>query len=373
MKWSFRIAEIRGIGIFVHATFLVLVAIVVASHWAADRDLAKALEGAVFMLALFGCIVLHELGHALTAARFGIRTRDITLYPIGGVARLERMPEEPRHELAVALAGPAVNVAIAGLLFAGLRLAGVPIPFADALGSANPVLVRLMWLNCGLAAFNLLPAFPMDGGRVLRAALATRLDYTRATQIAAGAGQAMALLFGLIGFFANPFLMFIALFVWIGAAQEAGLVEMRAALRGLSVARAMETRIRTLAPEDPLARAVEETLASAQQDFPVLERGVLIGLLTRQDLLLGLANRGADAAVAGSMQRDVPRLASDEGLEAAFRRIEERGLRTLPVFEGDALVGLLTLDNVGDLLAIRSALRLQPQGARRAGGEPTRR
>ncbi len=357
VKWSFKIAEFRGIGVFVHATFLILIGFVVMSHWAVGHDLAKTLEGVAFVLALFACVVLHEFGHALTAARYGIRTRDITLLPIGGVARLERMPENPRHELWVALAGPAVNVVIAAGLFVLLGLFGTAaISFERFSVTDGSLLERLMFVNLGLAAFNLLPAFPMDGGRVLRAALATRLEYTRATQIAASAGQAMALLFGLIGFFTNPFLLFIALFVWIGAAQEAGLVEMRAALAGIPVVRAMETVFRVLAPGDSLAHAVDETLASAQQDFPVVEGGIVVGLLTRQTLLEGLARRGADSKVDESMLREFVSVETSEMLDSAFRRLEGKTSRTMPVLHAGTLVGLVTLDNVGDLVAIRSAL-----------------
>lgn len=365
MKWSFKIAEFRGIGVFVHATFLILIGFVVLSHWAVGHDIAKTLEGVAFVLALFTCVVLHEFGHALTAARFGIRTRDITLLPIGGVARLERMPEEPLHELWVALAGPAVNVAIAAAIFVALQVFGAAIGPVERLSvTGGSIFERLMFVNIGLAAFNLLPAFPMDGGRVLRAALATRLDYTRATQIAASAGQAMALLFGLVGFFTNPFLMFIALFVWIGAGQEASLVVMRAALAGIPVVRAMETVFRVLAPSDLLTRAVDETLASAQQDFPVLEGGVVVGILTRQALLEGLARRGAESTVAESMQREFPSIEAAEMLDAAFRRLEGKNSRTMPVMQGGVLVGLVTLDNVGDVVAIRSALEGRRPGRR---------
>lgn len=367
MKWSFKIAEFRGIGVFVHATFLILIGFVLLSHWAVGHDVAKTLEGVAFVLALFACVVLHEFGHALTAARFGIRTRDITLLPIGGVARLERMPEEPLHELWVALAGPAVNVALAAAIFVTLQVVGAAIGPVERLSvTGGSIFERLMFVNLGLAAFNLLPAFPMDGGRVLRAALATRLDYTRATQIAASAGQAMALLFGLVGFFTNPFLMFIALFVWIGAGQEASLVMMRSALAGIPVVRAMETVYRVLAPSDLLTRAVDETLASAQQDFPVLEGGAVVGILTRQGLLEGLARRGADSTVAASMQREFPSIEAAEMLDAAFRRLEGKASRTMPVMQGGVLVGLVTLDNVGDVVAIRSALEGRSRGKTRA-------
>lgn len=356
MKWSYRIAEVRGIAVYVHATFLALLAVVAISHWISTRDLLKAFEGAAFILTLFGCVVLHELGHALTALRFGVRTRDITLYPIGGVARLERMPEEPLQELLVALAGPAVNVAIALTLFVVLRLGSALGPLDELSLTGGSFLARLLLVNLALAAFNLLPAFPMDGGRVLRAGLATRMDYNRATRIAASAGQAMALLFGLVGFFFNPFLMFIALFVWVGAAQEAGMVEMRTALQGVPVVRAMETLFRVLSPGDSLSRAVDETLSSPQQDFPVVEDGRIVGLLTRRDLLEGLARRGAGSLVAESMQREFATIDASEMLEAALQRLEGASARTIPVTRGGTLVGLVTLDNVGEFIAFRASL-----------------
>ena len=228
MKWSWRIGRIAGIDVYVHSTFLLLLAWVAISHYLEHQRLADAAYGLFFIITLFGIVVLHELGHALTARQFGIRTRDITLLPIGGLARLERMPEDPRQELLVALAGPAVNVVLAGVLFAILA-------FTSGLAALNNVklvggsfLANLVAVNVALAVFNLLPAFPMDGGRVLRAFLAMRMDYVRATQVAANIGQALALMLGFIGLSSNnPFLVFIALFVWMGAAQEASMVQMK--------------------------------------------------------------------------------------------------------------------------------------------------
>lgn len=356
MKWAWKLGEFRGIGVYVHATFLILIAIVVMGHWSQSQDWGRTLEGVVFVLAIFGCVVLHEFGHALTAARYGIRTRDITLLPIGGVARLERMPREPIQELWVALAGPAVNVVIAAVLFAWLTLTAGFTPVEQLSLGGGPFLERLLVVNVFLVAFNLLPAFPMDGGRVLRALLATRMEYTRATQIAASIGQGMALLFGLVGFFVNPFLLFIALFVWIGAAQEASMVQLSAALDGIPMARAMLTNFDTLAPDDPLAEAVDSILAGSQQDFPVVEGNQVVGILTRKDLLMGLAQQGRDAPVRGVMQTDFRTVDASEMLETALRRMQTCACHTLPVVDGGRLVGLVTMENLGEFVAIQSAL-----------------
>src|SRR6266568_3171246 len=208
MRWSWKIGRLAGINVYLHATFLLLIIFILFIYWMEGQSALLALRGVAFALVMFACIVLHELGHALTARKYGIRTRDIILLPIGGVARLERMPEEPRQELLVALAGPAVDVVIAAAVSVLLAAAGSP-PTLKQLGNLRWVgghfLTEVVTMNVWLALFNLLPAFPMDGGRVLRALLATRLEYTQATQIAAQVGQGMAFLFGLVGLFLNPF------------------------------------------------------------------------------------------------------------------------------------------------------------------------
>lgn len=357
MKWSWKLGEFRGIGIYMHATFLILLGYIALSHWSAGESLAKTLEGVGFVLALFGCVVLHELGHALMAARFDIKTRDITLLPIGGVARLERMPEEPIQELWVALAGPAVNVVIAAVLFAWLHFTAVFTPLEQLNVTSGPFLERLMLVNVMLVVFNMLPAFPMDGGRVFRALLATRLEYTRATEIAASVGQSIAMVLAFIGFFTNPFLIFIALFVWIGAVQEASTAVMKAALGGVPVRRAMMTDFHTLQPGDSLQRAIELILATPQQDFPVLGEGRVLGILTSRDLMVALHNRGPDTLVAEVMRRDFLTLDVNEMLDTALARIHAAECcKTAPVTQRGTLIGLLTAENVSEFLLIISAI-----------------
>jgi Zn-dependent protease/predicted transcriptional regulator len=366
MKWSWKVGEFRGIGVYVHATFLILLAFIVMSYWAAGKSLASTIEGVGFIIALFACVVLHEFGHALTAARFGIKTQDITLLPIGGLARLERMPNDPMQELWVALAGPAVNVAIAAAIFVWLTATSAIGSFQMLGVTAGPFLLRLMAVNIFLVIFNMLPAFPMDGGRVLRALLATRLEYTRATQIAANVGQAMALLFVLAGLLLpNPFLLFIALFVWIGAGQEASLVMMTSSLAGIPVARAMITKFCTLSPEEPLSRAIDEILAGSQQDFPVVAGNDVVGILTGQQLLASLSNSGPTTAVGDVMHRDFEAVDPAEMLEVAFRRLQTCNCRTMPVLHRGQLVGLMTMDNIGEFVAIRAALSSGSSDAQR--------
>ena len=357
MRWSWRIGEVAGIGVYIHATFWLLIVFILYAYWVQGHSLAMALSGVVFVLAIFGCIVLHEFGHALTARKYGIRTRDITLLPIGGLARLERMPDDPHQELWVALAGPAVNVVIAGIIFAVLSVTGIRPDLAQFRWVGGNFLNKLMVVNVSLVVFNLLPAFPMDGGRVLRALLAMRMEYTRATHFAARIGQAIAYLFGLVGLFTDPFLIFIALFVWMGAEQESAMAQIHTSLGGIPVQRVMLTDFRTLKPDDTLARAVEHILAGWQQDFPVVFGDHVLGVLTRRDLLRTLAQRGADVPVRDAMRRDFQMADSHDMLEKALALLQSCDCHTLPVQHDDRLVGLLTMDNVGEFLMIQSALR----------------
>ncbi|MGH7680401.1 MAG: site-2 protease family protein [Candidatus Eiseniibacteriota bacterium] len=376
MRWSWQIAKVAGIPIRVHATFLLFVVFIYFTL-AQGQSPAKAAETVGFFLALFGCVVLHELGHATAARRYGVRTRDITLLPIGGVARLERIPEKPSQEIVVALAGPAVNIAIAGILLVALAGSGMGLQaLTDPVFIQENFFARLLAYNVFLAVFNLIPAFPMDGGRVLRALLATRLDYMRATQIAANVGQGIALLFGLLGILGNPILLFIALFVFIGAGTEAAAVQMRSAFLGVPVSKAMIRDFRALRADEPLARAVELLLSGHQQDFPVLgmadgertdgERAV--GILTRADLLKALAAGRTDQRVGEAARRGCGSAHPREMLGDVFRRMKEGGCPAVPVLESDgSLVGMVTLENVGELAMVQAALDAR---ARSRGGAP---
>jgi Zn-dependent protease/predicted transcriptional regulator len=370
MRWSWKIGRLAGINVYMHATFLLLIIFVLLAYWIEGRSVALAVWGIFFVLAIFACIVLHELGHAVTARKYGIMTRDIVLLPIGGVARLERMPDDPRQELLVALAGPAVNIVIAVLLFVLLAAAGATPSLKEMISlrrAGGNFLTQVMAMNIWLVLFNLLPAFPMDGGRVLRALLATRMDYTRATQVAAQIGQGMAFLFGLIGLFYDPFLVFIALFVWMGASEEAGMVQMRTSVGGIPVQRLMLTEFRTLLADDTLATAVDHILAGWQQDFPVVFGDHVLGVLTREDLIRAVAQHGTTARVRDAMRRDIEPVDSHDMLEPAIGALHKCSCRSIPVVHNGALVGMLTMDNVGEFIMIQSALRHAHTAAQQQG------
>ena len=358
MKWSYRIGRIAGTDIKVHVTFLLLVGL-----WAVrgyeEGGAAGALTAALALLALFACILLHEFGHILMARRFGVRTPDVILLPIGGVARLERIPEEPRQELLIALAGPAVTLGIIILLYAALRASGNALTLGQ-LSPDEPFLAQLMVVNVYLLLFNLVPAFPMDGGRVLRALLASRLGLARGTRIAAALGQMLAVVGGLYGLTANqPFLILIAFFVFLGANAEATAVETRIAGEGIQVRQMMVTDFRTVPIHATLNQAVELLLSGEQREFPVLDNlGRTEGILTRDNLIRGLSQRGANSTVAESMTAHVPVVSPSLGFQEALDQLRSSRLPALPVVDGGgALVGLLTLDNITDLLLVRRAGR----------------
>src|SRR5918995_5339956 len=356
MQWSYRIGRIGGTDIKVHVTFLLVV-----GWWAiigySEGGTAGALIGALSLLALFACVLLHEFGHILMARRFGVRTPDVILLPIGGVARLERIPEEPRQELLIALAGPAVTLAIAVFLFLVLRLSG---SHADVsrLSEHQPFLAQLVTINVYLLLFNLIPAFPMDGGRVLRALLASKLGLVRGTRIAATLGQSLAVLGGLYGLTrSEPLLVLVAFFVFLGANAEASAVETRAAGQGLQVQQMMVTDFRTVPIHATLSQAAELLLSGEQREFPVLDNlGRTEGILTRDNLIRGLSQHGPNSAVADSMTPNVPTVPPNLAFQEALDQLRASHLPALPVVDpGGTLVGLLTLDNITDLLLIRRA------------------
>jgi Zn-dependent protease/CBS domain-containing protein len=354
MSWSLPIARIAGIQLRIHVTFLLLIGWLALSYYAQGGS-AVALNRVLFVLLLFLCIVLHEFGHALAAKAFGINTPDITLLPIGGIARLERIPDKPSQELAVAIAGPLVNVVIALCL---LVVLGSRAAINQETVEGPDLLAQLFAVNIWIVLFNMLPAFPMDGGRVLRALLAMRMSYGRATRVAARVGQAFAFIFGFIGLFGNPFLLFIALFVYMGASQEAALAQLKDLSRGVSVSSAMVRDFRALPENATLREAVDVLLATAQHDFPVVDdTGTFVGILTRRDLVAALQRGDPDTRVGEVMRRDIPTITPGMHLYEALRIMEQSGANVLPVLDHSKRpVGLLTPERLTELMMIKSAM-----------------
>lgn len=364
MKWSFRVATIAGTEVRIHVTFFILLAFVALMGWGRGEGLVGALDSVLFICAMFFCVLLHEFGHVFAARGYGIRTPDITLLPIGGVARLERMPRRPVHELIVAVCGPLVNVGIAALIYLVLGPRLELDPGAWRFEQSGHFWEKLMLWNLVMVAFNMVPAFPMDGGRVLRALMAMVLDYGRATRWAAAVGQGIALavvLWMLLGGMAfQPILLLIAFFIFMAAGQEAAAVSENEATLGLRVRDAMVTDFQVLPPGALLGDAVELLLAGSQHDFPVLAAdGSLLGVLTRQRLIEALAKHGVGHGVAGILDSCPEHLTPGMALSEAVELLRASRCALLPVRDPftDRITGLLTSENVAEMLMVRAALR----------------
>lgn len=370
MGGSIKLLSIKGIPIRMHVTFplILLLAAVQGGMATSANRLDGALFGVVTILLLFVCVVLHELAHSLVAMRFGSAVKEIVLLPLGGVARMERIPERPYQELLMALAGP-VTSGLIGLLLLIPTVLLIPRPLPGALLQALSIgevlsgvriLLFLTGANLFLAAFNLVPAFPMDGGRVLRALLASAMPYGRATAIAVTVGQSLAILLGLIGLLTTDvMLLLVALFVYSGAGLEGRTVKIKIALAGLRVGQVYSHNAQAVAPTDPLERAVDLTLEGFQADFPVCDGGHLVGLLTRSDILRGLKEHGPQTAVKQVMQHPSLIARPTDDLYEIQQHMEEAGLRAVPVVGEEGFLGLLTqqdLEEAYGLVTVQPSL-----------------
>ena len=344
MKWSWDVGKIAGINLKIHSTFVFLLIWIGFTTLLNGGSVSAMLSEMLFILALFLCVVLHELGHALAAKRYGVATRDITLLPIGGVARLESMPEDPKEELVVAAAGPAVNVLISGVLLAGILISGVLVQPLELSGLLNNFWLRLLTVNIILVAFNLIPAFPMDGGRVLRAILASRMDYVKATRVAANIGRGFAILMGIAGFFWNPWLILTAIFIWSGAGSEAQAVETKAGLEGLLVRDAMVSRFYQVEANQTLSEVFQMILETGQKHIPVLSNGKFLGFIRQQDLLEAMRRLGDRAPAYAAIGMETEGVDPEMPLHKVLAKFAAS--RVLPVMDGRALIGLITPESV---------------------------
>jgi stage IV sporulation protein FB len=365
MSWSLTIGKVAGTVVRLHITFVLFLAWIFVSNYASSGA-TIAWNSLLFVVLLFLCVLLHEFGHIFTARAFGVPTPYVTLLPIGGVAQLERIPEEPWEEFLIAIAGPAVNVVIAGALIA---FAHANPQASAAMGIDDmqiPMVDRLAALNLFLALFNLIPAFPMDGGRVLRAALASRIGFVRATERAAAIGQFTAFVLGFIGLFHNPILVFVAVFVYLAAASEAHSVALRAVSRGVPVSQAMMRHFVTLQPETHIDEAVNVLLQTSQRTFPVVDgNGSFVGTLDRANILQSVKQAGPDARVADAMTASpVLTVGCRATLEQALRLMQQNSAATVGVTDAAGkLVGLVTSETIADMMTLAMLQKDRPGGA----------
>jgi Zn-dependent protease/predicted transcriptional regulator len=360
MKWTFNLFQVRGIAIKMHGSFVLILALG-GFEWGRTYGLGGFAFGALLTATLFVCVTLHELGHSIAAQRYGIPVKEIVLLPIGGVALLEEMPKKPRQELVIAAAGPAVNVGIAALIavlagplvstgMQGLTFGVAPEP------SVATFFTWLLAANIMLIVFNMIPAFPLDGGRMLRAVLAMSLEYTKATEIAARIGQLAAVGLGLFGLLSGNFILtLIAVFIFFGAGAESAQARAHTVLTGRRIGEATNTHALTLSPNDRLSTVTEYILRSYQPDFAVLFGDRLFGVVTRDDVLRTLATRDDDPYVAEIMQRDVPQVEASSGFDEVHKRMLSERARLIAVFAGGKFLGLVSRDDIREALSIFSA------------------
>jgi Zn-dependent protease/predicted transcriptional regulator len=361
MKGSFYIGKLSGIKIFIHWTFFFLLVWIFVSDARSGEPLGAIAYSLLFILAVFASITLHELGHALTARRFDVITQDITLLPIGGMARMDEMPEDPKQELAIALAGPAVNFIIAASLFPFVYFfGGVPTFFTLLFSSGSTFLFELMFVNILIGAFNLLPAFPMDGGRVFRALLAMKLGRVKATRIAARSGQFIAVIFFFVGLFTNPVLLIIGIFIFIMAQAENDAVRSRSMLHDYHVSDVLIRKFYTLDAWDTLEDAVEGLADVQVNDLLITEKGNVIGTLDKDALIKVLSDKGKDASVLFATNTKVTFLSPDTPLDQAVSSLQMNGTNILPVMQNGLVAGVADLRKIVDFLLMKAALAKEP-------------
>jgi Zn-dependent protease/predicted transcriptional regulator len=359
MRWSFKFARVAGIDLRVHITFFLIV-ILGASQWSRFGP-AGMLFGAGMILLLFLCVTLHELGHSVVAQRFGVEVKEIILLPIGGVAMLSRIPRKPSQELFIAVAGPLVNVVI----FAAIML-GIGVNAALGRMNLNDLVIEsqsgpslflamkfLLNANAALVLFNMIPAFPLDGGRILRALLAMRMPHARATQISAAIGQIAAILLGMYGLMGGGFLVLIvAAFIFFAAGAENNEGQTRTVLASHRVGDAYNRHAITLSPSDGADRVVHYILNSYQPDFAVMNGRDILGVVAREDVIRALAERAGDVPVTQLMHRSPVRVQADQSLDQVRQAMSEHTARVAAVYEGDHYLGLVSAEDIAEAFAL---------------------
>jgi len=350
MKGSIKLFEIFGIAVNVHITFIILPILFFA---------LAGVKGLFVILVVFGLVTIHELCHSLVAKRFGVVVREITLLPIGGIASMGSIPEKPSQEFEISLAGPLFNISLAILFFLPFySILGPRVLFSPSLETWSQSIAYLFWINIALAVFNLLPAFPMDGGRLLRSFLTPRLGYLKATKIAVNFGHVFALIFGFVGLIQQPphiFLIIIAIFIYMAASSEEMQVELKAILKNFKVKDILPKDFISLESDATIAKVLEVIFHSHQEDFPVMDGGKLIGFLTRQDIVKNMHKFGKEKPIKDIMRTMFPAVRSNDSLVRVQAAMQENEIKALPVVDRGAVLGVISLEDISRIYTILSS------------------
>jgi len=347
MRGSIRLFKVFDISINIHATFFLLILLF----------LTGGLKWIVVMLGVFFFVTVHELCHSLVARAFGIKVREITLLPIGGVASMTKLPEKPLHEFLISIAGPLSNIAVVLIFFYPVKyIIGEEALFHPLSTATWPLTVAyIYWINIVLAGFNLIPAFPMDGGRMLRAVLAAKLGYQRATRFAATLGHIFAIVFAYFGIVRfNLIMIAIAIFIYMAASSEEVQVDIKETLKKFKVRDILPHDFYTLTADTVLSKALELVFRSHQEDFPVLDGKELAGFVTRQDMMSGVHRFGTDVLIRDIMRKEFPKAKETDSLVMVQNLMQENEMAAMPVMRGDDVIGIVTIEDIGRVYAMIS-------------------
>ncbi len=346
MKYSLVVGRFFGIPIKLHFTFLLLL-IFIGISGASGGNIASGLYGMLVVIFVFLCVIFHEIGHSLVAEHYGIKVKSIILFPIGGVSQMEELPKNPVEEINISVVGPLVSLSLAGIFYLVLRGIYQEVTFALPSLTEGSILINLFWINLMLGLFNLIPAFPMDGGRILRGLLANRMEYLKATKIAVTVGQLFAILMFFFGIFFNWWLALIALFIYLGAEGEEQVTAMHIALRRIPVKKAMLTLVESISPDQTLGNVLGRICHGLQQDFPVVTEGKVIGLLTKEAIFNALHQASKEITVAEIMKNDFLSTSEEATLEDVYRQMKEGGVSLILVIQQGDLKGMISLEQIG--------------------------
>ncbi|MBN2452838.1 MAG: site-2 protease family protein [Candidatus Omnitrophica bacterium] len=345
MRAAVKLFTILGIEIKVHVTFLLLIFFVMLG----------GIKWVALVFGVFFFVTMHEICHSVVAKHFGIKVREITLLPIGGIASMSRMPDKPYQEFWISLAGPASNILVVLILFFPMKFLLGPEVLLHPLSTETWPLTMayVFWINLILAGFNMIPAFPMDGGRVLRSLLAIWLGYVKATRIAALLGHIFAFAFAYFGIMrGNIILVAIAVFVYMAASGEEAQVNIKEILKRYRVYDILPRDFLTVTSETSLGKVLEMIFHSHQEDFPVVDGPDLVGFITRKDIMTAVHSSGVGAKVEAAMRKSFPKIKDTDTLIKAHKAMSDTGLRALPVMKGDKVAGVITIEDVSKAYAM---------------------